>query len=40
MPEEDDLEKKKLKKLKKIFKPLTEWWQKLMNEEIEKVEIS
>jgi len=40
LPEEDDLERKKTKKLKKMFKPLTEWWKKLLVSEIENVQVS
>ncbi len=28
LPEDDDTERKRQKKLKKMFKPLTEWWKK------------
>jgi len=38
LPEEDELERKKIKKLKKMFKPLTDWWKKkLLSAELENV---
>lgn len=39
-PDEDDVERKKFKKLKKMFKPLTEWWKKLLPQDLENVAIS
>lgn len=40
MPGEEDLERKRNKKLKKMYNPLTEWWQKLLSEQIESVRVS
>jgi len=40
MPEDDDLERKKLKKLKKMFQPLTDWWKKILSSELENVQVS
>jgi heat shock protein beta len=37
--EEEDTEKKKLKKLQDMFKPLTEWWRKHLGKNVEKVEV-
>jgi len=37
LPEENELERKKIKKLKKMFKPLTDWWKKLLSAELENV---
>jgi heat shock protein beta len=37
---DDDLEKKKLKKLRKMYEPLTRWWRTILKDSIEKVEIS
>jgi len=37
MPEDDDLERKKLKKLKKMFQPLTDWWKKILSSDLENV---
>jgi heat shock protein beta len=39
-PEDDDIERKKIKKLKKMFKPLTEWWKNLLAVDLENVVIS
>lgn len=39
-PDDDDNERKRFKKLKKIFTPLTDWWKKIIPDELEKVEIS
>lgn len=30
-PEDNDQEKRRNKAIKKIFKPLTDWWKKLLN---------
>jgi hypothetical protein len=32
--------KKKLQKLKEIYKPLTDWWKKFLGTSVEKVTIS
>jgi heat shock protein beta len=40
MPEDDDTERKKLKKIKKMFEPLTKWWKELIKEEVDDVVIS
>jgi heat shock protein 90kDa beta len=37
---DEELEKKKMKKLTEMYKPLTEWWKKHLNKKVEKVEIS
>jgi heat shock protein beta len=39
-PEDDDNERQKFKKLKKVFKPLTDWWKKLLPAELENVRLS
>lgn len=36
----DEISKKKLQKLKEMYKPLTEWMKKLLGKEVEKVTIS
>lgn len=36
----DEIAKKKLQKLKEMYKPLTEWFKKLLGKEIEKVTVS
>jgi heat shock protein beta len=40
LPSDDDQEKKKLKKLRKLYEPLTKWWRTVLKDYIEKVEIS
>lgn len=39
-PEDSDEERKKYKKLKKMFKPLTDWWKKLISVDLEEVRLS
>jgi HSP90 family molecular chaperone len=39
-PEDSDDERKKYKKLKKMFKPLTSWWKKLISIDLEEVKVS
>ena len=39
-PDDDDSGRKRIKKLKKLYQPLTDWWKKLMNEVLENVVIS
>lgn len=39
-PEDDDQGRRKLKKLKQVFKPLTDWWRKLCAETVDSVVIS
>jgi heat shock protein 90kDa beta len=39
-PEDDDLTRRKNKKLKKIFQPLTDWWRKLLAENVDSVQLS
>jgi heat shock protein beta len=39
-PDDDDSGRKRIKKLKKMFKPLTEWWSKSIKEHLENVLIS
>ncbi len=36
----DEVSKKKLQKLKEMYKPLTEWWKKILGKDIEKVTVS
>ena len=38
--EDDDLQKKKEKKIKEDFKPLIDWWKKLLDKKIENIDIS
>lgn len=37
---EDEVEKKKLKKLKEMYKPLTDWWKKHLGSQVEKVSVT
>lgn len=39
-PEDDDETRRRFKKLKQIFKPLTDWWRKLCSETVDSVAIS
>ncbi|CAD8112245.1 unnamed protein product [Paramecium sonneborni] len=39
-PEDNDEQRKKLKALKKVFQPLTDWWRKLLSENVDSVVIS
>ena len=39
-PEDDDLTRRRNKKLKKVFQPLTDWWRKLLSETVDSVQIS
>lgn len=36
----DELAKKKLQKLKEMYKPLTDWWKKFLGKDVEKVTVS
>ena len=36
----DEVAKKKLQKLKEMYKPLTDWWKKFLGKKVEKVNIS
>jgi heat shock protein beta len=36
----DEIAKKKLQKLKEMYKPLTEWWKKHLGKQVEKVTVS
>ena len=36
----DETAKKKLQKLKEMYKPLTDWWKKFLGRDVEKVQIS
>ena len=36
----DEIEKKKLQKLKEMYKPLTEWFKKFLGKDVEKVIVS
>ena len=40
MPGEDEIEKKKQKKLKKMYEPLTDWWKKTLSETLDSVTVS
>lgn len=40
MPTDDETQKKKIKKLKKIYEPLTDWWKNLLKDKLEVVTIS
>jgi heat shock protein beta len=40
MPTDDETEKKKIKKLKKMYEPLTDWWKNLLKEKLDVVTIS
>jgi len=40
MPIDDETEKKKIKKLKKIYEPLTDWWKKNLSDQLENVIVS
>jgi len=40
MPEDDDSERKKMKKIKRMFEPLTRWWKDLLKEEVDDVIVS
>lgn len=37
---QDEMAKKKLQKLKEMYKPLTDWWKKYLGSQVEKVTIS
>ena len=37
---EEEIEKKKLKKLKEMYKPLTDWWKKHLGGSVEKVTVT
>jgi len=40
MPTDDETEKKKIKKLKKMYEPLTDWWKNLLKDKLDVVTIS
>lgn len=40
LPTDDETEKKKVKKLKKLYEPLTDWWKNLLKDKLEVVTIS
>lgn len=40
LPDDDDLSRRKTRKLRKMFEPLTNWWKERMPEELETVQIS
>lgn len=40
MPEDDDAERKKFKKIKKMFEPLTNWWKDLLKDDVDSVVVS
>ncbi len=37
---DDEIDKKKLQKLKEMYKPLTQWWKQRLGKEVEKVTVS
>lgn len=39
-PDDDDSLRRRLKKLKRLYQPLTDWWRKLMPEQLENVQVS
>lgn len=39
-PDDDDLERQKFKKLKKMFTPLTDWLKKILSDDLESVRLS
>lgn len=39
-PDDDDSGRKRIKKLKKIYQPLIDWWRKIMGDVLENVHIS
>jgi len=38
--EDDSLNKKRIKKLKALYKPLTDWWRSTLSESLDSVVIS
>jgi heat shock protein beta len=40
LDQNDEVAKKKLQKLKEMYKPLTEWWKKFLGKDVEKVIVS
>jgi len=40
LDQNDEVAKKKLQKLKEIYKPLTDWWKRFLGTAVEKVSIS
>jgi heat shock protein beta len=40
MPQDDEVEKRKMNKLKKLYEPLTDWWKKVLSEQLENVVVS
>lgn len=40
LDQNDEMAKKKLQKLKEMYKPLTDWWKKFLGREVEKVSVS
>jgi len=40
MPTDDETEKKRMKKLKKMYEPLTDWWKNLLKDQLDSVTIS
>jgi heat shock protein beta len=39
-PDDDDSGRKRLKKLKKLYQPLTDWWRKTCDDMLESVSVS
>jgi heat shock protein 90kDa beta len=39
-PDDDDTGRKKFKKLRKIYQPLTDWWKRIQNDILENVQVS
>ena len=40
IPDDDDNSRRRVKQLKKVFQPLTEWWKKLLSDDVDSVTIS
>jgi heat shock protein beta len=40
MPSDDETDKRRMKKLKKLYEPLTEWWKKTLVDQLENVVVS
>ena len=37
---DDEIAKKKLQKLKEMYKPLTDWWKNFLGKDVEKVQVT
>jgi len=40
MPTDDETEKKRFKKLKKLYEPLTDWWKNILKDQLDTVTVS